>query len=84
MLKLIKKLFDYDVKLHKSKHKKLVHFRIHSVLLVQELERLGLKCGNKVKQQVGVPNWIQNNTSYSIACVRGLIDTDGYLYRDER
>ena len=82
--KLIKKLFDYDVKLYKPKHKELIHLRIHSMLLVQELERLGLKCGNKVTQQVGVPNWIQNNTSYSIACVRGLIDTDGYLYRDER
>ncbi|MFX0182816.1 MAG: LAGLIDADG family homing endonuclease [Candidatus Hodarchaeota archaeon] len=82
--KLIKKLFDYDVKSYKPKHKKLIHFRIHSILLVQELIRLGLKCGNKVTQQVGVPNWIQNNTSYSIACVRGLIDTDGYLYRDER
>jgi len=68
-----------DYKLYKPKHKELIHLRIHSMLLVQELERLGLKCGNKVTQQVGVPNWIQNNTSYTIACVRGLIDTDGYL-----
>ncbi len=82
--KLIKELFDYDVKSYKPKHKKLIHLRIHSMVLVQELERLVLKCGNKVTQQVGVPNWIQNNTNYSIACVRGLIDTDGYLYRDER
>lgn len=82
--KLIKELFNYDVKSYQPKSKKLIQLRIHSVLLVRELERFGLKCGNKVKQQVDVPDWIKKNFSYSIACVRGLIDTDGYLYRDVR
>lgn len=38
---------------------------------------LGLKKGNKVKQQVDIPNWIKENKRCSVACLRGLIDTDG-------
>jgi len=41
---------------------------------------LGLKTGNKVKQQVDVPGWIKNNKKFQIACVRGLMDTDGSIF----
>jgi len=40
-------------------------------------ETLGLKRGNKVKQQVDIPEWIRKNILYGVACLRGLIDTDG-------
>ncbi len=43
-------------------------------------QKLGLHIGNKVKQQVGVPTWIVNNIPYSIACLRGLMDTDGGIF----
>ena len=36
--------------------------------------------GNKVKRQVSVPLWICENFKFRIACVRGLMDTDGGLY----
>lgn len=45
--------------------------------LVEYLVKNGLKVGNKVRQQVGVPNWIQNSKSYTKMCLRGLMDTDG-------
>ena len=41
---------------------------------------LGLKIGNKVKQQVDVVDWIKQNKKFMIACVRGLIDTDGSVF----
>jgi len=50
---------------------KLIHFCI---------EKLDLKRGNKVKQQVDIPEWIKQNKSYLIACVRGLMDTDGCAF----
>lgn len=57
----------------------------HSVRLVRYLtsEEIGLKKRDKVKQQVGVPNWILGGgREYWMACVRGLMDTDGGLFRD--
>lgn len=49
--------------------------------LVKYLCGIGLKIGNKVKQQVAVPEWIENNLSYKLECLRGLMDTDGCVVR---
>jgi len=41
---------------------------------------IGLVLGNKVKQQIDIPEWIKSNNNFSLACVRGIIDTDGCFY----
>ena len=38
--------------------------------------------GSKHRQGVEVPRWICQNRSLSIACLRGLIETDGAIYSD--
>ena len=38
--------------------------------------------GSKAKQVAHVPNWILENVTYSIECLRGLIQTDGCIYND--
>lgn len=48
--------------------------------LVYTLNFFGLPSGNKKKNNVKIPNWIFNNKNYLIACLRGLFDTDGYVY----
>lgn len=53
---------------------------ISGVGLVEVLEQLGLRRGNKIVHQVYFPKWILDNPQYRIACVRGLFDTDGGLY----
>ena len=55
-----------------------------SKTIVNELIRIGLKSGDKIKNQVDVPNWIKDNMGYSIACIKGLIDTDGCIFIDNR
>ena len=55
---------------------------ISRVKLVQYLIKTGLRVGNKVKQQVTVPDWIQDNSQYSKRCLRGLFDTDGSFFID--
>ncbi len=40
------------------------------------------KEGSKFLQKASVPNWIKNNNQYKIACLRGLIETDGSIYND--
>lgn len=78
---LIQKLFNVPVGIYKVKHASANNYIISRSKLVRFcVTKLGLKRGNKVKQQVDIPNWIKQNRTYSIACVRGLIDTDGSVF----
>ena len=43
-------------------------------------DELGLFPGNKIKHHIDIPEWIKKEEPYQIACVRGLIDTDGSVY----
>lgn len=38
--------------------------------------------GSKIEQNVGVPAWIKHRDDYSLACLRGLFETDGSIYVD--
>lgn len=49
--------------------------------LVEYLQAVGLVRGSKVAHQVDVPSWIWTRRSYQKACLRGLMDTDGSIYR---
>jgi len=75
-----KSLFGSEPKFRFRKNCKAIDLYYNGVQLVQYLVRLGLKIGNKVKQQVGVPPWILISRSYKIACLRGLMDTDGGVF----
>lgn len=76
--KLIKKLFGIKAGIYCDKQFLADSIVISRTNLVKYcIEKLGLKKGNKVRQQVDIPNWIKENDEYSVACLRGLIDTDG-------
>ncbi|MFA6251152.1 MAG: LAGLIDADG family homing endonuclease [Candidatus Paceibacterota bacterium] len=62
--------------------KSVAVIQVSRVELVDYLKALGLIVGNKVKNQIEVPQWILNNKKYRIACLRGLIDTDGCFYKN--
>lgn len=50
-----------------------------------DLEKiLGWKAqlGSKIKQKVGIPNWIKKSITYRKECLRGLFQTDGSIYND--
>jgi hypothetical protein len=53
---------------------------VGSVQLVRWFLKMGLAF-NKVHSQVCVPKWIMNSPEYMRAALRGLIDTDGSVYR---
>lgn len=73
-------LFGSKPKSFKHKHDKAITLYYNGVNLVHYLKAIGLRVGNKVKQQVGVPTWIKSSKVYSAACVRGLMDTDGGVF----
>jgi len=54
---------------------------VASMDLTDYLVKLGLKVGNKITLQVDIPDWIKKNRAYSIACIRGLVDTDGCIFK---
>jgi len=77
--KLIKNLFDVHV--GECHRQNTINYNVSRVELVKfSTEKLGLKRGNKIKQQVDIPKWIKRNEQYAIACVRGLVDTDGCIF----
>lgn len=76
---LCNKLFDSFTRIVKKKNCNAFSICCHGVNLIKYLTKIGLKQGNKVKQQVGVPLWIRSSNEFSKMCCRGLMDTDGCI-----
>lgn len=53
---------------------------ITGVDLIHFLVECGMVIGDKVRQQVSVPGWIQLSKELSRYCLRGLLDTDGGVF----
>ncbi|MFA6193279.1 MAG: LAGLIDADG family homing endonuclease [Parcubacteria group bacterium] len=80
--KIIITLFGVSPSLYPDPKSKADTIVISRTELVEYLtQKLGLKIGNKIKQQIDIPTWIKKNSEYKIACVRGLVDTDGSVYK---
>lgn len=74
------KLFGEKPKFFKRKNECTLVVYYYGNALVEYLLSLGLRSGNKVRQQVGVPEWILESIEYKKACLRGLMDTDGGIF----
>jgi hypothetical protein len=78
---LVERLFEVPVGIYRNKMDKAVDLVVSRTALVKFCtDKLGLKIGNKVKQQVDIPKWVKESKQYSIACARGLVDTDGSVF----
>jgi len=80
LVKLIIELFKIRPSVYHSVKYSVKDIVISRSELVKYLHSLGLPIGNKVKQQFDIPDWIKINLKYQIACLRGLVDTDGSIY----
>lgn len=78
---LAKKCLERSFNEEKLSHADAVNLKIHGKMVVQAFEDIGLKSGNKVENQVGVPNWIMENREFQRKCLKGLFDTDGSYYK---
>jgi len=78
---LVKELFDVDmsVKYH-ARFKEILLYK-YSKDFVNVLEEIGLHAGNKKENNVGFPNWIFTHKRFVAACLRGLFNTDGTIYK---
>lgn len=64
-----------------SKKSNARHLIISSKKVVEFFINEGLKSGSKIRNQSTIPNWIKENNNYLKACLRGLIDTDGSIFK---
>lgn len=76
----IEKLFGIKPGIHHEKNALADDIVISRTGMVEYLEELGLKRGSKVRNQIDIPKWIKDDRKFSIACVRGLVDTDGSVF----
>lgn len=80
VVQLISQLFGYSPNYCKEKIFKAVNIYLSGKDLIDFLVSSGMRIGDKVKQQVDVPDWIKVNPELSRWCVRGLMDTDGGIF----
>jgi len=73
-------LFDLDSKIFKHRTHNELLVIINSKKVVEFLTSIGMSTGNKIKNQVTIPNWIYKDNRLLRACIRGLVDTDGSVY----
>jgi len=76
---LMKKLFGISPSIYYRPNYSVINITISRVELVKFFVKMGLRIGNKIQQGINIPKWIKNNNRYKIACLRGLIDTDGSI-----
>ena len=81
---LIQNLFGVKGSISFDKGRHGVNLRLASKRLVFYLISIGLKEGDKIKNKVTIPKWITKKKSLLIACIRGLIDTDGTVFEKKR
>lgn len=77
---LSKEIFKEMGSIRKKSKVNCAYFNLHGKKFVEFLKKNGLKPGNKVKNNVGIPQWIKDNSLFLRKCIRGLTDTDGCVY----
>ena len=78
---LIEKLFNMEVKVSKQKDINALKLTSTGRKLVEFLESIGFKPGDKIRNQLDIPLWIKENEKFLKSCLRGLYDTDGSVYK---
>lgn len=77
---LIEKLFKVTPSIYHSSKNSVNDIVVSRKELVRYVHELGLPIGNKIKQRFDIPEWIKRDRRLAIACLRGLIDTDGCIF----
>lgn len=82
LIDLLSKTFGIGVSVVKRKNQLAIDLLMSSTKLVDFLNKRGLLIGNKLKQGLDIPRWVNTREAWQRACLRGLFDTDGCTYTD--
>ncbi len=80
VISLMQRLFEVTPSVYHRKDAKAINIVISRKKLANHLVAIGLRRGNKIKQNLSIPSWVQARSDYHRACIRGLFDTDGTCY----
>lgn len=81
---LVKRLFNLDSKISHEKRNSLL-ITVYSRNLCSFLkDKYGINFGDKIRNQTCIPAEILNDKKLALACLRGLVDTDGCISRRGR
>lgn len=78
---LIEELFGITPRIVFHKTKNEIFIALENRNLVEFLISIGLRPGSKIKNHISIPQFIKKNENLLKACIRGLIDTDGSVFR---
>lgn len=77
VVSLMQKLFGVMPRVYHSPKDSTNNIVTSRRILVEFLHKMGLPIGNKIRQDLDIPIWIKKEKKLLIACLRGLMDTDG-------
>lgn len=80
IVNLIGDLFQVKPGVCRRRDRKSISLQVSRVNLVEFFMKIGFRRGNKIKQRVDLPPWIKRRKRLRVACLRGLIDTDGSVF----
>lgn len=80
VVRLMEILFGVKPQVYHREDKSVLNITISRTRLVKYLHALGLPVGNKIAQGLDIPAWIRKNKKFTVACIRGLVDTDGCVF----
>lgn len=81
--KLTKKIFGIEGAIREEKTKNQLYLNIRSKKISDYFQtNLNFKTGDKIKNKSKIPEQILNDKSLFFACLRGLVDTDGSVSKD--
>ncbi len=78
---LITDVFGIVPRLRRYKDSKCIYLSCDNKSLVDHLTHSGFVSGSKIRNSLTIPKWIVQNKEFLRACLRGLIDTDGSIYK---
>ena len=76
---MITKVFDKSPSILKRKTENTIDISLYQCELSK---RLGILPGNKIINNVGIPEWIKEKKKYATSCLKGLFETDGCFQKD--
>jgi hypothetical protein len=81
IVELVYKVFDKMPSIHIRKKEKAVTIVIY---LCNLSKRLNIPAGNKIKNNISIPEWIKTKKCYVVSCLKGLFETDGCFNKDPK
>ena len=81
VIPLGERIFGVRARSYYFKNSNAMRIIFHGRKIVDFFEKEGYMAGDKIRNKSTIPSWINENPRFLVACLRGLLDTDGSFYK---